>query len=910
MDLITHFVYTAGADPYTFAIGVGLSILAGLLLDNANPIDTDKPTTLSARGSYPTWICGRDLVAPVFCWAGLNDREIRSEKPEGGKGIGAPDQDVYYEAGLHLLTWGTCHALRGIVQGGKFIMHGALTPESHPSGSTVDLGSEGSFEIYWGEVDQPVNTFLADSSRLGISSRWPYACYILWNKKRLGPSPSWPNLQYILERRPSNSHISGSDPWYDDEETLTGPTHDVLSANANASPTVGYLEFAGDFTDDFQPTWSLELAGNGLANGTYEILRVEVVQFALGTTTPNGYGITVPRTRVFLTTGTLGADSLGTAQAYEPVFSSGVNIAHAIAEALFAPFPFGAGIDPDHAVERWGLTGLIALGAEAEASEWRSVLVSSQGETLADTLSAALLDHNVLLTLSSSGEYCFVSVREPVGTLPNFQSEVYGGVLPEIETDRDGSTRTRIVYAFKEASSNFGKRTISIDNDGAARYTDLAQAQEVNISTTRRFDTAALLVNLREPQDLTKHSQMRLELSREARDLIPGDAFTLTGIGQVLRTISVKVDPQAEVVGVSAIVDAFGVAKSTFVPSEGGGQVEIVRPAQDTFAWLEVPEQLLGTFPQAQTVMVPRIRDNLAVYFASIHISSDNITYQLDLNQRGVAFGGTLIDALSADGPTFLAQGPTFTELGPDNSSAVDLSASLANWGLGRQVVAIVSTEGIEICFLQKSTVVSATTRRLDGLVRARYDTRKSDHPAGAVVYIFAQDALEPVRDPLLSPEADLYVKSQPGTTGGQVSLAAVPAYGELLYGKGQRPITPDQVRLRAPFVNVPAFLTGNDVTVAWSASTGSVSTGAGAQPAGTITGIPETSGDFELRFYNAGNTFVGSLFVDDALQTVVTNAQLVTLFGSEPASFRITVRQRANGRASNESPQLLITRL
>jgi len=536
--------------------------------------------------------------------------------------------------------------------------------------------------------------------------------------------------------------------------------------------------------------------------------------------------------------------------------------------------------------------------------------VSSQGESLADTLGAALLDHNLLLPLASNGEYQFVSVREPSGTLPHFQSEVYGGALPEIETDRDGSTRTRIVYAFKEASSNFGKRTISVDNDGAARYTDLAQAEEVNISSTRRFDTAAALANLREPQDLTKHSQMKLELSREARDLVPGDAFTATDFDQVLRVISVEVDPQAETVVVFAIVDAFGVAKSTFVPSDGGGQVEIVRPAQDTFAWVEVPEQLLGTFPQTQTVIVPRIRDNSAVYFSSIHISGDGVTYLLDLNQRGVAFGGVLVDALSADGPTFLAQGPTFTELGPDNSSAVDLSASLANWGLGRQVVAIVSTEGIEICFLQKSTVVSGTTRRLDGLVRARYDTRKTDHPAGAIVYIFAQDALEPVRDPLLAPISNLYVKSQPGTTGGQVSLAAVPPYPERLYGKGQRPITPDQVRLRAPFVNVPAFQTGDDLVVAWSASTGSVSTGAGAQPAGTITGIPEIPGDFELRFYNSGNAFVGSLFVDGAVQTTVTNAQLVALFGSEPASLRITARHRANGQASNESPQLIITRI
>lgn len=912
MDLmmLTDVLYAA-ADPYTFAIGVGLSILAGLLLDEDSPADLDKPTTLSTRGSYPMWLCGRNLLAPVFCWAGLEEREIRSEDVEGGKGFGGQEQDVYYEPGVHLLTWGKCDALYAIRQGGKNIFLGVLTPESHPSGTLVDLGKEGAFYIYWGEVDQPINTYLGDASRLGISSRWPYACYIVWNKKRLGGSPNWPDLKYLVERQPSNTKLTGSTGWYEDGRTLSGDTFDVDGFLSDADENVGYLEFNGDRTEDFQPTRFLELTGNGLADGTYEILKVETTLVDTGSTTPTFFPIQVATTQVFLVGGTLGADFNGSAQLYVPEFTSGVNVAHGIAEALFATFPFGGGIDDNHPVEKWDLDALEELGIEAETAEWRSSFVLKQGETLQDLIAAVLQDYSLLLTTGTTGKMTFKSTRVPTGTLPNYQAQVYGGRLPEIDTDRGSEKRTRVIYSFKDAESLYGKRTISVDNDGGARYSDIAQATEVEISTTARFPTAALLANLREPQDLTKHSVFKMDLSREARQLIPGDAFTADDFGQVLRVTTVAIDPEAETVQVSAITDAFGVPKSTFAPSRGGGDIVANDPAPDEFAWFEVPEQALGVFPQTMAILVPRIRANSSVYITTLYLSDDGTTYTLDGSTRGYATGGVLTEALPADGPTFVATGPEFTEEGPDNAAALDLSADLTNWGLGRQLAVIVSTEGIEICFLQKSTALVSPARRLDGLLRARYDTRKADHPVGARVYIFDYDALEDVQDLLLAPDADLYVKSQPGTTAGNVNLSAVPPYANTLYGKGQRPITPEYVSVRAPFLNSPSFQTGDDITLSWAISTGTVSTGAGGQSAGTVVGQPEIPGSVQLNLYNAANTLIDTITVDaDVADYVLTNAELVSLFGSEPASFKVEALHSANGQVSPASPRLTITRI
>jgi hypothetical protein len=908
--MLTDVMYAA-ADPYTFAIGVGLSILAGLLLDEDDPIDADKPTTLSTRGSYPMWLCGRSLIAPVFCWAGLADREIREEDVEGGKGLGGQEQDVYYEPGLHLLTWGKCDALYTIIQGGKNIFTGVITPETHPSGTTIDLGKEGSFEMYWGEVDQPVNTYLSDASRLGISSRWPNACYVLWNKKRLGGSPNWPDLKYVLERQPSNTKLTLSDPWYEDGKTLDGLVAAVDSVVADADQDVGFLGFNSDRTDDFQPTRFIELTGNGLADGTYEILKVETLLSNSGSTTPAAFPIRIVQTFVFLVGGTAGANATGSAQLYTVDPTSGINIAHGIAEALFAPFPYGGGLNEDHPAEKWDLDSLEALGVEAEADEWRSSLVLRQGETVQDLMAAILQDYSVFLTVAGNGKLTFKPIRTPVGTIPNFQAQVYGGKLPEIDTDRGTEKRTRIIYSFKEGFSGYGKRTISVDNDGAARYSEIAQAEEVEISTTARYETAAMLANLREPQDLTKHSEFKFDLSREARQLLPGDAFTTDEFDQVLRVTSIQIDPDSETVEVTAIIDSFGVPKSTFLPADGGGQIVSVLPEQDEFSWLEVPEQRLGSFPSTMNIVVLRIRGNASVYISTIYLSEDDTTYTLDSSVRGYATGGVLTEALSADGPSLLAQGPEFTEEGPDNDAAQDLSSDLTNWSLGRQLAVIVSTEGIEICFLQKSTALAGTARRLDGLSRARFDTRKADHPVGARVYIFSYDALEPVLDPLLSPSADLYVKSQPATTAGNVNLSAVPPYANTLYGKGQRPIAPDYVRVRAPQVNVPAFQTGDDITLAWAVSTGTIGTGAGAQSAGTAIGPPEIPGSLQLFFYNAANTLIDSISLDaDVAQYVLTNAELVSLFGSEPSSFKVEAVHSANGQVSSASPRLTITRI
>ena len=347
-------------------ISIGLSILAGLLLKpkNKSPIQDDKPTTLTTRGSYMPWFIGIRQVGPIFAWAG--DREKRKEKASGGgKGGGSPKQDVWYEAGWHQIGVGPIDALHHIVEGGKVIFSGPITRASHPSGSTVQIDEAQSFTVYWGEIDQPVNTFLGSASRVGVSSRWPFCAYIVWNKKRLGSSPQWQIIDYVVERRPSGAFLSQSDSWYEPTATLDGPSESIIDNLASSNPDTGYLEVAGDFTQELDPGRPVNITGNTLPDGDYILRRATAVLVVIGTNPYNGLPIYTTHTRIFLETGTAGSDDNGTVQAYTFDTDDGANIAHATADLLFADYPQGLQLDPS-GPESWDLESLEALGVEAE----------------------------------------------------------------------------------------------------------------------------------------------------------------------------------------------------------------------------------------------------------------------------------------------------------------------------------------------------------------------------------------------------------------------------------------------------------------------------------------------------------------------------------------------------------------
>jgi len=183
---------------FLFALGVGLSIVAGLLLrpkGGGGNLGEDTPTTLATRGSYVPLLIGKRKIGHVFGWAGFRRSIQRSSggKKKGGGG----SQTVWFESGWHLLCAGAATGLYEIRANNKVIWSGTMTSDTTPSGTTTTIANVGSFTIFWGELDQQPYDLLVQGT--GIRSGWPGLCYIYWRDYELGGSPTWPTLEYTVK---------------------------------------------------------------------------------------------------------------------------------------------------------------------------------------------------------------------------------------------------------------------------------------------------------------------------------------------------------------------------------------------------------------------------------------------------------------------------------------------------------------------------------------------------------------------------------------------------------------------------------------------------------------------------------------------------------------------------------------
>lgn len=875
-------------------ISVALSVAASLLLQQGikNPIDDDKPTVLTTRGSFLTWVMGRRLVGPVFAAAANR----RSEKESvGGKGFGnTSKQKIFQEDGWHQLTMGEhVVALHSIRQSGKIIFSGPITPQSHPSGSAISLGSQGAFFIYWGEENQPPETYMPATGMVPITSRWPLCCYVLWVRKRLGPQPIWPPLLYEIETRPLNTRLTQSQAYFPPTLTLDGG---IVAIDA-IDLIDGKLIFIDEAVAGALPaTSTVRLTGNsGVPDQDLVVLRSEVVIVEVMPF------IFTKQTEVTIVDGLpLGITATGQIQKYTVAPDDGLNAAHCIAEMLFHQWPQGLNIDPD-GPEPWDMNALEALGVLLETEELKSSWVATGGEQAAAILSAAMQDMGFMVPIDTSkgGRLSFKPVRDPSGTtVLNIPSDAYAQKQPELDTHQDALPQDRMVFTYADREHSYGDMTLAVDDDGQASAMEIQNAKKAPIRSVVNFGTAAKIVERRSQEGLAGGGKFPLVAGREARELLPGDVVTADAVFETLRVIEVKTQPGTTKTTVLCAPDYFGARLSDFDnQGQSGGQVQSLDPAPDPqFIFVEIPEHLLLGDPMS--VIVPRIRSHQQITEALIHFSRDNSTYTFVTSQDTTETGGTLDEALSATSQTVIENGPVINELGPDIATALDLTADVTNWRLGRQICVIHSAAGTEICFLRNLEALGGSQSRLRGLIRGRYDTRRLAHPIGAQVFIFElPDTV--YQDVLLVPDADFYVKTQPSTSSGQLSLSEIVPFGNVLQGKGVVPMAPEGLKVTAPAKMVPGYATGNNVTFEWTyLSTESPKTGAGMQGAGAATGVSAYDGQFIFKITTTGDvevfatTLTGtSITVDpDTLLGVHSDfkAKLVSTRGSFTSDERV----------------------
>jgi len=876
-----------------------ISALASYLLRPKPPLIQDnRPSNEALRGGYIPNVIGRRRVAAKIMWVG--DHDTKSESVEGGGKGGGGDQKVkiHYEKSIHALAIGPVTRLHGIYSNGKEIFKGPITPTSHPSGSTVNAGTPGTFHIFWGEEDQgdiSAETGIDFATKFGFTSRFPRICYVVWNDKRLGQNRQWTVMDYEIEVRPSapvgtTITLSEAD-WIQPTFTAEGSNYSIQSA-VNGVPGVNYVEINGTKTKSFPEGGYVRLIGSG-EDGDYEIYDVAVIS----TWHPAPIWNYSYATRIYFA-GTM--STLSGAGTIDPIYGNdddGAQPAHALRQLLFSKYPYGMAMDED----LWDATSFQAFSAVVTSEDVPVNLLADNAEDNIAIIAALMQDIGFLISWSVRlGQYEIVELREPCGScITTIPAGLIADPLPEIETFHGDHPAQRLVFTFPARRENYKNGTVNQDNDADIALLNRVSPRSVEMPTITGFDAADVVAQRRAQEEFGNLASFTVMGTRECRVLQVGAALAISGISQVVRLLALDMDDETGKVAMETMVDSYGIQASTFVATAGLAHPDplVVEP-DPAINFLELPNYLV----QNETrIIVPRIRAHAEITAAYIWISRDDTTYY-DVGQEvNIITGGQLDETLAIDSDIFIDEGPEFTVLGPDIGDVSDYSADEENWRLGRQWLVIDQ----EICFLKKVTAIGGVTYRLDGIIRARFDTVRAAYGIGAPAYIIQWDSIEKFKDLLLQPGKALYVKVQP-IAGESIGLADLEPINRTLKGKGIAPMNPANLRTE----NMrDVFATGADIPLKWSyRSTALPKTGAGMQGAGDPVGQSAVQGEFVLRFYTTGDVLKKELSGLLLRTYTVDNADLVTWFGAEPAAFKVSV-VNVNGGVSSDAITITVTR-
>jgi len=890
-------------------VSVGLSILAGYLLRKKQKglLRDDKPTTLTLRGARTNYVTGLSRVGPIFAFAGA--RVTAKERPKGGKGSVfsslSPKQTVYYEDGWHILAVGPGYALTGITENGELIFDGPITKDSHPSGTLVDLGAVGSFRMWWGEERQDVNTFLADASRVGISSRWPYFLYIEWRKKRLGSQTTWPLLTYDLHVKPNAAACAAAgltgDGYFEPTQSLTGGVRAIFSVT-NGVPGTAKFTMIGDFTNEFRPSWKFRLTGNAIPDQDFVALRAFAYLFEISPPIPPYIkGVYQIRTDVFPTTTLSGATAAGNLQGYTPAKDDGYNPAHLFAHALFAEAPMGQA----RSTKFYDLVSLQAAATLWQTEGLRCRLLGTEATTFEKIIGGLMLDAGVMMPVDqNTGLIRWVPQRETTygPSVPFLPEQLIATDGIELERRLSGLFADEVAFVFENREYEYREDPILFSNDGSTARGKHANTRTANVESTVHFDTAYKIARRRAAEDLSPNSHFGIDALRGVRTLIVGTVIEIEGVDTLVRVTSLLPQEKTEQCRLEGFADNYGAKPNSQNLTKFGNGEEPQRAVEDPIVIpVEVPEFALDS-TNTPTVIVPRVRAHSGIRGADIYLSGDQNSYDLLGFDDDHAQGGTLLQALPGpEGFQFIETGPTFTIAGPDVALALDLTGDEENWKLGRQVCVVDD----EVMFLRNVEILSPTTARLRGLIRSRYDTAQVSHSVGAKLAIFERESVFAIQDPLLLPDRMVSIKAVPFAASA-MSVASVTPHDLPLYGKGIKPPPPGKPTTTKI---TEAYVTGESITFRWGyKSPRAKGTGAGLFGAGAPVLAADPEGDFVLEILDASLVLKRTV-VQPGTTYAYANADLISDFGSEPASYRVRVSQRRAGYTSSPSPVLTITK-
>ncbi len=792
-------------DPVSkLAIAIGGRILSGLLFQKkAEDSFDDTPTTLAALGSYIPLVLGARRVGPIHVWWGNRFTKTETIKTNG-KGFGAGSggkSTIYYEEGVHVFSVGPGRALRRIIVQGETLFEGPLSPATFPSGSEVNLGSEGRFQIYWGFEDDPIDPWLADSGRLGVSSRWPFMFRINWLERRLGQVAQWPVMDYEVEVEPTNysSNLPLANAWF---EGALEAKPDKAKTIIGISQTSSAFYVNGDQSADLaSPDKVIINNSPGIPSGTeYTVVAVNVVEagdtplnsspypcsgagpgigtgFTANTPFANSQIVTeikvaggLPSDLVdpfaicyFSTDDPVPQDTYGSLVPVSENDNNGANHAYMISQVLFSEFPNGINLDSS----LWDLNSILSLSELIISEGIRGSFNAETGQTAQSLIDEALLDLGVLLRLNPDSGLLEFKPMRPIddSEVIDIPAEALLDRLPEIRSTILSARVNRRVFTFKNRNNNYRDDPIVIGNDGQAELAQYEGADKTSIPTVVDFDSAAVIAQRRSKEYLGSLDQLSLPLAGyKGRSLRPGDVIRVPDYPLPALVLEATPDPDGPGAEVLAQPDGYLVPTAPSALQQlTGGEVTIPDASVAQARLWEPPAALTVTSADVEVVLL-WIRGNTSTSTALLNLSAGGLSYTPVGAEPNYASGGTLSGPIPASGSV---SGVFFSIEGPDIALVPDLTGDATGAAAGK-LLAIIDEE----VFFCSGVSVTGVAAELLGLVRAQAGTVEAAHSAGAQVYLVENQNWTPqVSAALLQSGQAVAVKVQPTGAGDSPSL-------------------------------------------------------------------------------------------------------------------------------------------
>lgn len=953
-------------------------------------------SNIATQGAFIPLVIGKRRVGPIIAWVG----DPWAKPPRRSKALNW----LYEEKAWHLLCVGPAKKLHKIWSNGEVIFPDPNYTLSGPGTTAIDSDTvasgtlvqtyAGDFRIFWGEPDQPVNTFLASATRVGIASRWPHVCYVVWERFGLQFQPIWPQLEYEIETEPYITQIVEAEAFVEpvyvegpNPEDYYGPNagyalaqillesyphgaglsaelarfdytagaaggDEVLSrihTSAAFDNTNGTKNITGEASGDpsaidaglhdvdhAPPYYSgggMEEEANWVGIYTYDgtptgnFTRIHV--YLQG---PSGQKVTLydqapgdfyDGSDLFSWTPpsgwTVDTDLQLTYAEFDvtevTLDEDGIWDLHVDFDVTFDDYP------NENAEVQAQVT--LVTGTQAPTGSFYDFLelmdteglavsvVAKDGEEAGAVVSQLLYETGATLPIDCAGNMSLVPIRQ-VDAADVIQLDEDQILPPSAQIDVVHADRPidRVIYSFADSKRNYRESAIQIDEDGQASEANNVRGDVIQLRTIVDYDVAAIVSERRSQEELGLASRYVINVARGGHRIKPGVVINVPNVADYLRVLSVKLSDTTDKAEIEVLSDFYGVAPSTYTPPvyTDGQSYSVAAEENDEATFFELPEHL---GERGKLYFVPlRIRSSLYVTQQILHVSDNGTSYSEIDASYAIMSGGELKagESIPADGPWLISQGPQFDLSGEaDDLTEVmtDLSSDLPAWRRGEQLALINS----ELFFVQKITAISATVFRLDGLIRARYDTARQAHAAGDKVFLFPKLYMEAYQAQQAVPNATFYLKQQPFASGSPLALSSVAATSKALYGKGLTPMPPGCLRITAPRKGVAAYYTGEDVTFEWAwRSTSYTGTGAGLQPAGTAIGQSPISGTFEAEVYNTSDVKVATYPLGAVATWTYDNADIQSDLGSE-VDFYVKIRN-VNGGWRSSPVQLSVEAL